>query len=308
MRVAVRSRSYSPAVLLLTLGVVASATAGVTCGPAGHPVEVHSSDCASCHMKDYQAAENPVHVGELPTTCADCHVYTHWRPAAYPDHEWPLEGEHAKALCASCHVGDPPVYDGTPSACLDCHADDRARAQEPDHAAFSNDCGECHTANGWQPAAFPDHPWPLDGAHAAARCAGCHMGDPPVYAGTPTACVDCHLDDYDSSPYPGHHDFPTTCQDCHTTKAWTPATGGKHPESAFPISSGPHREFECMECHNAELGPNGKGNADCVGCHTGEHRRSKADEQHHEVSRYPSGDAPPNFCLDCHPKGTREDD
>jgi hypothetical protein len=285
---------------VLTLGLLASATAGLTCQPAGHPVEVGSGDCVTCHKQDYDATTSPKHDGEFPVTCGDCHSETSWRPAAYRDHEWPLEGEHAKAVCSACHTGDPPRYEGTPTACIDCHADDRAEANEPDHSGFSNDCGECHNPAGWKPAKF-DHEWPLEGKHATVVCAGCH-GDPPTYEGTPTACVDCHREDYDSSPYPGHSAFATTCQDCHTTTAWKPASGS-HPESKFPIKSGAHKVVDCMDCHNATLGPNGKGNADCVGCHTGHHRRSVMDPKHHEVAKYPSGDAPPNFCLDCHPSG-----
>ena len=116
---------------------------------------------------------------------------------------------------------------------------------------------------------------------------------------TPTACVGCHQADYDGSPYPGHDGFPTTCNDCHGTSAWTPASGGTHPESAFPITSGNHKNIACLDCHDTSLGPMGKDNTDCVQCHS----RAEYDPKHREVSRYPTGDAPPNFCLDCHPRG-----
>jgi hypothetical protein len=49
--------------------------------------------------------------------------------------------------------------------------------------------------------------------------------------------------------------------------------------------------------------PVGGENADCVGCHNGEHTRAKMDPKHHEVRDYPTGAAPPSFCLDCHPDG-----
>ena len=151
-----------------------------------------------------------------------------------------------------------------------------------------------------------DHPWPLEGAHAQAACASCHLGNPPVYAGTPTSCVGCHRSDYDLSPYPGHSNFPTTCADCHTTSAWTPASGGSHPESAFPIKSGAHARYatDRASCHDAALGsPVGGQNADYVGCHDGEHTRAEMDPKHNCVTAYPSGAAPPNFCLACHEDG-----
>jgi hypothetical protein len=98
--------------------------------------------------------------------------------------------------------------------------------------------------------------------------------------------------------------FPTTCIDCHTTRAWTPALMGTHPEGRFPIAGGPHSGFQCLDCHDPDLGASTGGmNTDCVGCHTGEHTRARMDRVHEGESGYPTGAAPPNFCLDCHPAG-----
>jgi hypothetical protein len=193
--------------------------------------------------------------------------------------------------------------------CIVCHADDVQHALNPPHEGFPDTCGTCHGNEAWSPAEFM-HPWPLNGAHAAVDCASCHVGNPPVYQGTPTLCVGCHQADYDSSPYPGHDAFPTTCQDCHTTTAWTPAVGGTHPENAFPIQSGAHSPYrnDCVSCHNPELGSSVAGeNTDCVGCHDGEHTRARMDPKHNDVGGYPSGAAPPNFCLDCHSDGRNRD-
>ena len=109
-----------------------------------------------------------------------------------------------------------------------------------------------------------------------------------------------------SCPFPGHDAFQTTCQDCHTTNGWTPAVGGAHPENAFPIQNGAHSDYreDCASCHNPDLGSSIDGeNADCVGCHDGEHTRAEMDPKHDEEPDYPRGPAPPNFCLDCHPDG-----
>jgi hypothetical protein len=63
-----------------------------------------------------------------------------------------------------------------------------------------------------------------------------------------------------------------------------------------------------VSCHNPDLGSPVDGeNADCVGCHDGEHTRGKMDPKHDEEPDYPQGAAPPNFCLDCHPNGRKED-
>ena len=60
----------------------------------------------------------------------------------------------------------------------------------------------------------------------------------------------------------------------------------------------------CLDCHDAARGsPVGGMNTDCVGCHTGEHARSRVDAQHREVGDYTFDPARPNFCLRCHPNG-----
>ena len=261
--------------------------------------------CVGCHQDDYDNSPAPGH-DAFPTTCEGCHSNDQWVPALSTlDHPWPLEGAHAQASCLGCHVGDPPLYEGTPTACVDCHRADYDNSAFAGHSAFPATCEGCHTNDKWVPALF-DHSWPLEGAHAQASCSSCHVGNPPVYESTPTVCVGCHQDDYDNSPFPGHDAFPTTCGDCHATAAWTPATGGNHPENAFPIESGPHSKYrnECTSCHNPALGsPVGGEDADCVGCHEGDHSRAKMDEKHNGEPDYPQGAAPPNFCLDCHPDG-----
>jgi hypothetical protein len=261
--------------------------------------------CSGCHQADYDASPEPGH-DAFPTSCESCHSTEQWSPALSTlDHPWPLDGAHAQAACLGCHVGAPPVYQGTPTVCVGCHQADYDNSTFPGHEAFATTCADCHSDDAWTPALF-EHAWPLEGAHAGASCSSCHIGDPPVYPGTPTLCVGCHQSDYDSSPYQGHDNFPITCQDCHSTDAWTPAVGGTHPENAFPIQSGPHSDYQndCVSCHDPALGsPVAGENTDCVGCHDGEHTRAKMDPKHREVRNYPSGAAPPNFCLDCHRDG-----
>ncbi len=266
-------------------------------------VEVRSADCIVCHATDVQHALNPPHEG-FPDTCGSCHSNDAWMPAAFM-HSWPLNGAHETVACASCHVGDPPVYQGTPTVCVGCHQGDYDNSAFEGHTAFPTTCGDCHTNEKWVPAQF-DHSWPLEGAHAQASCSSCHVGSPPGSETTATLCVGCHQDDYDNSPFLGHSDFPPTCEGCHTTVAWTPATGGNHPENAFPIESGAHSEYrnDCASCHDSMLGSPVDGeNADCVGCHDGDHSRAKMDDKHREERDYPQGAAPPNFCLDCHADG-----
>jgi hypothetical protein len=269
-------------------------------------LEVSGGQCTTCHLGQALRAENPPHDGPLIAECSDCHDELAWHPAPGFDHaqHFELSGAHADTACTGCHANGFEAGQPT-SGCFDCHEDDYRGSSFAGHETFPTSCGDCHAEDAWKPARLPDHErfFPLDGAHARVQCASCHTaGYQP--GTTPKDCVGCHREDYDRSPYPGHTDFPTTCGDCHSTSAWTPASGGTHPETEFPITTGPHKEAECLECHDQALGPMGAGNTDCVRCHA----RSKADDQHDEVGDYPSGAAPVNFCLDCHPSGRKEDD
>ena len=300
------ARLALPAITLLSaLGI--AAMAGVACkdNSAHTSIAVDNSDCVTCHRDEYERATAPIHVSQLPLNCEGCHSYDAWNPARGSDHDsyFPLTFTHAKLGCGTCHTNGFESG-ATPSKCYDCHQDDYQGAKNPPHDGFSKDCSSCHTPAGWTFSGDGGggfvHPWPLIGHHATAACTGCHVGNPPVYAGTPKDCVACHQADYDSSPYPGHDTFPTDCTSCHTTTAWKPASGG-HPENLFPITG--RHNYPCADCHNSALGPNGKDNTDCVGCHTGAHTRSRMDSEHSDVNNYPTGSAPANFCLDCHPRG-----
>jgi hypothetical protein len=194
--------------------------------------------------------------------------------------------------------------------CVTCHEPDYERAQKPLHQQlqkqlYPRQCGSCHDNEHWAPAHF-QHPFSLDGQHALTACQQCHVGSPPVFAGTAKQCVGCHLSNFQGSPFPGHADFPDTCRDCHTTSAWKPATG-PHPEAKFPIATGVHK-YPCLDCHNSKLGPNSAANTDCVGCHDGVHQREVLDPIHQalKLADYPTTpNQPANFCLNCHPSGAR---
>ena len=85
-----------------------------------------SKECAACHMPEFESVTHPIHPGAKPTTCAVCHTQDAGEPPVLR-HEWPLTGAHAKADCFSCHRGTPPVFHGTPNACVDCHRSDAAK-------------------------------------------------------------------------------------------------------------------------------------------------------------------------------------
>ena len=187
--------------------------------------------------------------------------------------------------------------------CTTCHQTEANDVVSPVHLGpLAVGCATCHGTMSWAPSTF-EHPWPLEGIHATTECTSCHGGESGVYPGTPTACVDCHIDDFDASTYPGHNLFPETCADCHTPSGWSPAIEGTHPDDIFPISTGAHAGIACMDCHDRSLGDSAAGmNTVCTSCHT--HERTVVDAQHSDVPAYLYDTAHANFCLSCHPSGT----
>jgi hypothetical protein len=113
-----------------------------------------SARCATCHLPEFRAARNPVHVGERPTTCGICHTQASWRPSRL-DHPWPLTGAHAKGHCFYCHHGDAPTFRGTKSDCIDCHRAEYEKA--PRHERNPTTCATCHATEAWKPP-LPNHP------------------------------------------------------------------------------------------------------------------------------------------------------
>jgi mono/diheme cytochrome c family protein len=205
--------------------------------------------CASCHQVD------DAHGGRFGTDCGSCHSSDGWQPAKF-DHNlsvFPLVDEHAGAACEDCHQNG--IYKGTPTDCYSCHA------QDDEHGGrFGTECASCHTPNGWEDAAF-DHNlsnFPLTGAHASVNCEKCHTSG--QFAGTLTACVNCHQD-------PAFHvgAFGAGCESCHSTAAWSPASyNGSHPgiadEGGFGIN---HGGTTCKTCHPANVYT-----YTCLACHS----------------------------------------
>ena len=262
-----------------------------------------STDCASCHLSDYQGTTSPNHVSAgFPQTCNTCHNTTRWEDATFnhSNTSFPLTGAHLAATCGSCH-GDG-VYDGKSTACSSCHLADYQATNDPHHgpAGFSTNCATCHNTTQWDGGTFNHSTgtsFPLTGAHVALNCASCH-GD-AIYNGKSTACVACHLSDYQGTTDPNHATagFPQTCNTCHTTTQWDGATFN-HDSSWFPIYSGNHlgRWDTCSDCHN------NSGNFavfTCLSCHPHSDKAgTDADHQGRSGYSYTS-----TACYSCHPRG-----
>jgi len=273
----------------------------VDCGdchsPAGQgrlQFVARSTDCVSCHERQFVAAKNPDHVATgMPRDCVNCHSATTWGRGRF-NHEataFPLTGAHRAVGCLDCHVSGR--YRGTPSSCIGCHRADYDRTVLPNHAqaGFSTDCLSCHGTTTWAGLGF-DHTsrtrFPLTGAHRAVTCLQCHADG--VYAGKPTTCVSCHQTDYNTTTSPRHvlPAFTTTCTDCHTTTAWNPATFD-HNRTQFPLT-GAHRVVTCEQCHGDGVYA-GKPTA-CAACHQTDY--DNTTDPRHTLTAFPT------TCATCH--------
>jgi hypothetical protein len=210
-----------------------------------------STDCVSCHMKDYQATTDPNHAqAGMPTTCATCHNTTSWANATFNHSStgFPLTGVHSTTPCAQCHVNGN--YNLTDTSCVSCHLKDFQGTSNPNHvqAGFPQTCQSCHSTTSWT-TTF-DHTttgFALTGAHAPLQCSQCHVNG--NYSLNTGACSSCHMQDYQTATNPNHvqASFPTTCDSCHTTTTWMGATFN-HNSTGFPLT-GAHTNLQCAQCH-----------------------------------------------------------
>lgn len=252
-----------------------------------------STDCISCHAKDYKTAQPDHAANGFSTNCQECHTMDTFFGAKV-DHSkfgFPLTGAHATLECTACHVNNR--FKGTPADCFSCHQKDYNGTNNPPHATagFSTTCQTCHSTVTWSGAKF-DHntltKFPLTGAHASVACESCHVNN--KYVGTPTDCYSCHANDFNKTTNPNHvqSGFPTTCQTCHTTTAWQPASFD-HSKTAFPLT-GAHRSVACASCHinNKYAGTP----TDCYSCHANDF--NKTANPNHVQSGFPTA------CQTCH--------
>jgi hypothetical protein len=292
--------------------------------------------CAACHRDP--------HEGQLGPRCADCHSEAGWnviRPSnrlgtSFHDKtRFPLLGRHAEVACKICHgplPGKKVQYRGLPFAhCADCHTD----AHEGQLAARAGidrpppDCDACHVVTGFLPPRYEleqhkQTAFPLEGAHQAANCRGCHPIVPDLAARVPAAlrarlakqlrlalfseavlhpkrsaelCSDCHRD-----PHAGQFAKEIArddCAGCHTTESFARSTFDHDEQSRFPLT-GAHRTTPCAGCHTlAQIRP-GEPEAirykpldtRCASCHADTHQGQFA-----AVGRRGRG----RDCSFCHP-------
>ena len=238
----------------------------VLCHSKGYTISLTS--CVSCHLTDFNTSRDPAHIAaKFSNDCKACHTEVSWKPASYNHNtatSFPLTGSHAGVDCISCHTKG---YSGISSDCVSCHLLNYNSTTSPSHVAakYSTDCKICHSVTAWKPATF-DHntatSFPLTGAHFGVDCINCHANG---YTSTSTACVSCHLTNYNGSTNPGHiaAKFSTDCKTCHNVTAWSPSTFNHNVSTSFQLA-GSHLGLTCLKCHT--MGYAGI-SSDCVSCH-----------------------------------------
>lgn len=218
--------------------------------------------CQNCHQQ-IDIVFTQTHVLEFGTACLACHdgVDRYGKNFNHKNFAFQLIGKHAEIACSQCHLDARSIADlqSKSKDCFSCHQKD-----DPHAGKFGNDCGVCHSSEGWQPAKF-DHnlaAFKLEGEHANVKCEQCHINN--VFKGTPSDCFSCHQKDDEHNGQ-----FGTNCAACHTSNGWDNAKVD-HSMFAFKLD-GKHANVKCEQCHiNNVL----KGTpADCFSCHS-------KDDQH----------------------------
>jgi hypothetical protein len=312
--------------------------AGTTCNEChktalGSPVRGQNTDCVGCHRGSHaQALMAQTHsivggyqyINGQPNFCLGCHPGGISQADGHPEATFPvITGAHAGQQCNDCHdptLGSP--LGGLNADCVGCHTGEHARARVdqihqvvPGYAFVAGSpsfCLTCHPSG--EAERHPDDRFLISsGQHQGFACNECHdaaLG--PNAGGVNTDCVGCHTGDHAQATMDATHrnvggyvftpGNPNFCLGCHPGGA-----AAAHPDALFLISSGGHSTLTCEECHDATRGPNTGGvNANCTGCHTGEHARTPMVSRHSLVGEFAWNDANVQFCRSCHPDGTAE--
>jgi hypothetical protein len=183
-----------------------------------------STDCVSCHLKDYTGATSVNHVAAgFPQSCATCHSTTQWKGAVF-DHGktgFQLTGAHTTVVCSNCHVGGR--FAGTPTDCYTCHRKEYETVTSPNHlsAGFPKNCDSCHTTTTWLGATF-NHKFPIySGTHQGkwTTCNDCHTNSQNYAV---FSCTNCHQ--HAQAQTDSHHQGirnyvynSSNCYSCHPT-------------------------------------------------------------------------------------------
>ncbi len=234
----------------------------------GHAIPLYKplphEQCSSCH-------QDP-HKGRLGPKCTDCHTEASFhsvnldgKPFDHSRTKYPLQGKHTSVACAACHKGGiaqtpRPAF----ATCTACHID--AHAGQATLAGKPADCAACHTVDSFEQTTFTlarhqQSGYPLQGKHAAVKCALCHVKNPkgvdPVKLGKAGVliraahdrCTACHRDQH-GGQLAKRAEF-ADCASCHRVEGFKPSTFdvARHAKARLPLN-GKHASLECAACHS----------------------------------------------------------
>jgi hypothetical protein len=163
--------------------------AKITCTDC-HPKSLARFDqatCADCHVA-LNASFMTRHEAAFGKTCLLCHDGTGRDGANFDHNAFPfkLTGKHAGVACERCHTGSGVTRSpqNTPQDCFSCHA-----RNDKHNGTFGQQCGGCHTPDGWNNAKFDHNIFPVShgSRERVATCQTCHPTDLHTYT-----CFGCH--------------------------------------------------------------------------------------------------------------------
>ena len=254
-----------------------------------------STQCDSCHLKDWQNTTNPSHANAGPAfasgNCQGCHNFDTWLNANFNHAStgFPLTAGHANVPCASCHINNNYSLKIAPTDCgnAGCHLTTWQQTNNPPHSAAgpafaAANCTNCHNTTSWTTVTF-DHSvtgFALTGTHASTPCTQCHVNN--NYSLNSTDCMGCHQSAWNSTQtlggnVPNHvaSNFPTTasaCASCHPITTWA-AGQFDHSTTGFPLTNSHQlvpsgKVTSCTQCHiggnyTLSIQPTDCGNSGC---------------------------------------------
>jgi predicted CXXCH cytochrome family protein len=284
-----------------------------------HPTAARCGDCHDdAHARQLASREGG-------GTCESCHVTAGFSPSTYAraTHatlRLPLDGRHGAITCAACHglsrPGLPPwpagldagsarfVFPIADASCTACHADPHQGRYVATATSGKIACASCHDATAFRPstvsvAAHASYAFPLEGAHRAVPCAGCHdelngrrasstlllnakgIASLPFSAATARSCASCH--DTPHGPQFAGRKGGDGCAACHDAETFAPASRFSHERDTPFRLAGAHATVPCAKCHLSERLPSGGTrvvyrplSAKCESCHDGRQKGGPA--------------------------------
>ncbi|MFQ5654722.1 MAG: hypothetical protein ACE5GW_08330 [Planctomycetota bacterium] len=105
------------------------------------------TDCAACHLDEYNATTDPDHVSAgFPMNCEACHNTVTWAGAGFSHPFFPVSGDHGGLDCTDCHPagGNFAIF-----TCIDCHAHEQGETDDEHdevggYVYASSACLNCH--------------------------------------------------------------------------------------------------------------------------------------------------------------------